>query len=59
MEKSYAKRYKESLIANNCSARAEGGLAFLESEREKWICKKCGGAFSVHNRACSECGDMR
>jgi hypothetical protein len=29
---------------------------FLEKEREKWKCAKCGGIVSCHDNKCYGCG---
>lgn len=55
MERSYTKRYHVSLIENSQAARDKGIPAFLAEERAKWTCA-CGGAFSLHDGICSECG---
>jgi len=55
IEKSYNKRYGTSLVENSRMAKEKGIAAFLEQDRQKWICSKCGGAFSLHDGACSEC----
>ena len=56
LEKSYVKRYDVSLIRNSRMAKEAGVAAFLEQDRRKWTCAKCGGAFSLHDGVCSECG---
>jgi hypothetical protein len=28
----------------------------LLEEKQKWTCTGCGGVISLHDRACSECG---
>lgn len=59
LEKSYNKRYGVSLIENNQTTREKGVAVFLEQDRLKWTCAKCSGAFSLHDGACSECGNTR
>lgn len=56
LEKSYRKRYATSLVENSQTAQGKGIDVFLEQDRIKWTCKKCGGAFSLHDGMCSECG---
>lgn len=56
LEKSYVKRYNVSLIRNSQMAKEAGVAAFLEQDRRKWTCAKCGWAFSLHDGVCSECG---
>lgn len=55
LEKSYNQRYNESLVYNSNQAKTMGIEAFLEADRKKRTCK-CGGAFSLHDNKCSECG---
>ena len=57
LEKSYNKRYGTSLIENSRTAAEKVIAAFLALDRRKWICPKCGGAFSLHDGVCSECGN--
>lgn len=56
LEKSYNKRYHASLVENSRTAQDIGISAFLEEDRRKWTCAGCGGAFSLHDGVCSECG---
>lgn len=56
LDKSYVKRYNTSLVGNSRAAKEKGVSAFLENDRQKWTCTKCGGAFSLHDGVCSECG---
>ena len=55
LEKSYNKRYDESLIRNSLTVKDKGIDAFMVSEREKWICPCCSGVISLHDGECSEC----
>lgn len=57
MEKSYRQRYGVSLVENSLTAREKGVAAFLEQDRARWTCTACGGAFSLHDDVCSECGE--
>ena len=56
LERSYNKRYNVSLVANSEAAREDGAEAFLERDRARWTCRDCGGAFSLHDNVCSDCG---
>ena len=56
LEKSYTKRYGTSLVENSIAAKTQGIETFLAHDREKWTCRDCGGAFSLHDGVCSECG---
>lgn len=55
LEKSYNKRYQASLIKNGCFVREHGLDCFMEQQKEKYTCPKCGGIISIHDRECSEC----
>ncbi len=55
LERSYNKRYNESLVANSQSAREHSIEEFLEDDRKKRTCQ-CGGIVSIHDAECSECG---
>lgn len=59
LEKSYNKRYGTSLVENSNTAQAKGISMFLEQDCQKWTCIKCGGAFSLHDGACSDCGNTK
>lgn len=56
LEKSYVKRYKVSLVENALNAKKFGVLEFLQRDSLNWVCAGCGGAISMHDRVCSECG---
>lgn len=55
LEKSYQKRYRASLMENSEAVRQFGLEKFMEMQREKFTCPKCGGIISIHDRACSVC----
>lgn len=57
LEKSYKKRYHVSLVENSLAVRELGLGTFMERDRRRWTCVKCGGAFSLHDGICSECGE--
>jgi hypothetical protein len=56
LDKSYRQRYQVSLIENTLRLETIGARQFMIEEREKWTCMACGGAISLHDRVCSECG---
>jgi hypothetical protein len=56
LDKSYRQRYQESLVDNAIRLSNLGANCFLHEEREKWLCRVCGGIVSLHDRVCSECG---
>lgn len=55
LEKSYIKRYKTSLVENSHSVKCDGIESFMEKEKIKWTCRKCGGIISLHDTECSDC----
>ena len=55
LEKSYNKRYFESLVRYSLEAKEKGIDTFMVSQREKWTCPYCGGVISLHDGECSEC----
>lgn len=55
LDNSYNKRYKVSLVKNGTIAKEKGISTFLEHDRKRWTCSKCGGAFSLHDGICSDC----
>lgn len=55
LEKSYNKRYQESLIKNSDFVRMNGLEKFMEQQKKVYTCPKCEGVISLHDRECSEC----
>lgn len=55
LEKSYNIRYGASLMANSRMVQEKGIPAYMEQQKEKYTCPKCGGVISVHDLECSEC----
>lgn len=55
LERSYNRRYQTSLVGNSGFASRHGLEMFMEREKEKYTCPKCGGVISIHDRECSEC----
>ena len=55
LEKSYNVRYKASLMDNSRYVKESGLENFIEQQRAKYTCPKCGGVISLHDRECSEC----
>lgn len=59
MEKSYNRRYDVSIIENSRISQEIGVSEFLEYDRKKWTCTTCGGAISLHDGVCSDCGSAK
>lgn len=55
LEKSYNKRYQASLIENSVFVQKYGLERFMEQQKERYTCSRCGGIISIHDRECSEC----
>ncbi len=55
LENSYNQRYQASLMKNSAFVREHGIEPFMEIQKEKYTCPKCGGIISIHDRECSEC----
>ena len=55
LEKSYNKRYQASLMENSEFVRQHRLERFMEQQKGKYTCPKCGGIISIHDRECSEC----
>lgn len=42
-------------MENSGFVRQYGLERFMEQQKEKYTCTKCGGIISIHDRECSEC----
>ncbi len=56
LDERYRKRYGVSLIENLKEIQAHGIEAFLESQRNRYRCPKCGGVVCVGDKICGSCG---
>ena len=52
----YRTKYRMSMLENLEVIRDSGVEAFVESERERWACPKCGGMQCVPTDVCVYCG---
>lgn len=59
LDKRYRAKYKMSMLENLESIRKFGIREFVKNERERWKCKKCRNALSVHRDKCLVCGNKR
>lgn len=55
LEKSYRTRYGASLMENSRLVKEKGVAAFMELQKKKFTCPKCGGIISIHDKECSAC----
>ena len=53
--KSYEKRYRMNMVENLLYIKEHGLTKFLEAEKEKWKCPKCGKVICCHNGVCYSC----
>ena len=55
LDKRYRTKYGMSMIENLEYIQKNGINKFVENERERWKCPKCGGVICVHNGKCYTC----
>ena len=56
LDKRYRTKYAMSMIENLENIKEIGLVAFVEEEKERWRCSKCGGVICVHRGYCYDCG---
>ncbi len=59
LDKRYKAKYKMSMLENLENIKKFGVAKFVESEKKRWKCTRCGGLVSVHRDCCLECGEKR
>ena len=57
LDKRYRTKYVMSMIENLENIKNIGLAAFVEEEKERWRCSKCGGVICVHRGYCYDCGE--
>lgn len=55
LSKRYTQNYDIDLVQSGMDAR-EDMEAFLQAQRIRFTCPKCGGVMDQHRRKCSACG---
>ena len=55
LDKRYREKYNMSMIENLEYINKNGIGKFLENEKIRWRCPKCGGVVCVHNKRCYSC----
>ena len=55
LDRRYRENYDIDLIQNGAEARRDMD-AFLLAQKERFLCKSCGGVINQHHQRCSECG---
>ena len=57
LDKRYRTKYNMSMLENLENIRDTSLTAFVENEKERWCCSKCGGVICVHRGYCYDCGE--
>ena len=57
LDKRYRTKYAMSMVENLESIKRNGLATFVEEEKERWCCSKCGGVICVHRGYCYDCGE--
>ncbi|MFZ4725068.1 MAG: DUF3795 domain-containing protein [Paludibacter sp.] len=57
LDKRYVLKYGESPIENLKQIYEIGLTDFVNHQKEKWKCNKCGELLCVHNDVCLNCGN--
>ena len=57
LDKRYTLKYGESPIQNLNRIKEQGLDLFIDIEKEKWKCNKCGKLLCVHREICLICGN--
>ena len=57
IDKRYRAKYRMSMIENLANIQKIGLDAFVENEKVRWRCQKCGGVICVHQGCCAQCGE--
>ncbi len=55
MDKRYSTKYGMSVIENLEYIKENGIREFVQNERDRWVCKHCGGLIVVHKENCLYC----
>jgi len=56
LDKSYQKKYQESLIKNLKTIKERGMESFLSLDKDRLKCPNCEGVVNIHDKICSLCG---
>ena len=57
LDKRYRSRYGMSMLDNLAYIRDSGIRKFVQKEKERWTCRRCGSIVSVHRNECLYCGE--
>jgi hypothetical protein len=56
LDKRYRTKYNMSMVENLEFIKNFGIKKFIENEKARWTCPKCGGVICVHKGSCFACG---
>ena len=56
LDKRYRTKYHMSMLENLRCIKNQGIDTFLEKEKQKWTCPKCGRIVTCHGGMCLQCG---
>ncbi|MFH1821649.1 MAG: DUF3795 domain-containing protein [Methanobacteriota archaeon] len=56
IDKRYRTHFRMSMIDNLEFIKNKGVFKFINEEKKKWKCPKCGGTICCHNGLCFNCG---
>ena len=56
LDKRYRTKYHMSMLDNLDYIKKKGIEQFLDKEKQKWKCPKCGGIITCHGGICLTCG---
>ncbi len=59
LDNRYQRNYNFSMIENLINIERHGIDSFIQNEKKRWICSKCGGIISVHRGYCTDCGKIK
>ena len=57
LDKRYLLKYGESPVRNLIKIKETGLIQFIDIEKDKWKCSKCGHLLCVHREVCLICGN--
>jgi len=59
LDKRYRTKYHMSMIENLENIKKQGIRKFIENEKVRWTCTRCGGTVCVHKGYCYSCGKRK
>lgn len=59
LDKRYQTKYGMSMVENLISIKKLGIKKFVENEKIRWECARCGGTICVHKGCCLSCKKLK